>query len=296
MEHERQRAIQRRMFEDQMRALEQQQARELLTIPLEAQHLAVSAPTTPPRVNAVLSDDHSPTYRSSLSHSIVDVDVLSKAVGNADKRKSVTYAPSVNHSPELPSGNQSFARPGGAKSMPASRRTSASEHDEELAGHLQGLSLAGERGGISTPSGAIPHSILRSNSGRFTNDYGNVYNAGMMLDQQLDQEMHSAYHSSSLHPQSSYALTDAMRHLPTSDEDKYSNGFASKVRSPHLSFPPFLTSASHTRPLPFLSQMTPPTPIYDGLLANSCRCRPNGPSSTAAVVYPKDWRVRTVAT
>ncbi|OSD05787.1 ARM repeat-containing protein [Trametes coccinea BRFM310] len=216
MEHERQRALQRKMFEDQMRALEQQQARELLTIPLE-QHLAVSAPTTPPRVNAVLSDDHSPTYHSALSQSVVDADMLSKAVGNADKRKSVTYAPSVNHSPELPSGNQSFARPGGAKSMPASRRTSASEHDEELAGHLQGLSLAGERAErVSTPSGAIPQSILRSNSGRFGgNDnqhYGNVYNAGMMLDEQLDKEMHNA-----------------MRHLPTSDEH---NGFANKVRKP----------------------------------------------------------------
>ncbi|KAH9850656.1 ARM repeat-containing protein [Lenzites betulinus] len=218
MEHERQRALQRKMFEDQMRALEQQQARELLTIPID-QHLAVSAPTTPPRVNAVLSDDHSPTYHSALSKSIVDADMLSKAVGNADKRKSVTYAPSVNHSPEMPSGNQSFARPGGAKSMPASRRTSASEHDEELASHLQGLSLAGERADrVSTPSGGIPQSILRSNSGRFaSNDgqgYGGVYNAGMMLDEQLDQEMHNA-----------------MRHLPTSDEDKFSNGYASKQKS-----------------------------------------------------------------
>ena len=78
--------------------------------------------------------------------------------------------------------------------MPASRRTSASEHDEELAGHLQGLSLAGERAErISTPSGTIPQSILRSNSGRFGNDYANVYNAGMMLDEQLDKEMHSTY-------------------------------------------------------------------------------------------------------
>ncbi|TFK88529.1 ARM repeat-containing protein [Polyporus arcularius HHB13444] len=212
MEHERQRALQRRMFEDQMRMLEQQQARELLTIPLESQHLAVSAPTTPPRVNAVLSDDHSPTFSSNLAHRVVDADMLSQAVGKADKRKSVTYAPSVNHSPELPSGNQSFARPGGAKSMPASRRTSASEHDEELAGHLQGLSLAGERADrIPTPSGGIPQSILRSNSGRFTNDHANVYNAGMMLDEQLDQEMHNA-----------------MRHLPTSDEDKFTNGFAKK--------------------------------------------------------------------
>lgn len=181
-----------------MRALEQQQARELLTIPLEApQHLAVSAPTTPPRINAVLSDDHSPTYPSSLARSVVDPDALSQAVGKADKRKSVTYAPSVNHSPEMPSSNQSFARPGGAKSMPASRRTSASEHDEELASHLEGLSLAGERadrerGRGATPSVAVPQSILRSNSGRFANDYTGAYNAGMMLDEQLDQEMHSA--------------------------------------------------------------------------------------------------------
>ncbi|KAI1786295.1 ARM repeat-containing protein [Ganoderma leucocontextum] len=218
MEHERQRLLQRKMFEDQMRALEQKQARELLTIPVEApQHLAVSAPTTPPRVNAVLSDDYSPTYPSSLSRSVMDPDALLQAVGKADKRKSVTYAPSVNHSPELPSGNQSFARPGGAKSMPASRRTSASEHDEELAEHLQGLSLAGERAErerVATPSGAIPQSILRSNSGRFANDYAGVYNAGMMLDEQLDQEMHNA-----------------MLHLPTSDEDKFSHGFGNKVRS-----------------------------------------------------------------
>ncbi|RPD58447.1 ARM repeat-containing protein [Lentinus tigrinus ALCF2SS1-6] len=223
MEHERQRALQRKMFEDQMRALEQQQARELLSIPLEAsQHLAVSAPTTPPRVNAVLSDDHSPTYSSSLARHVVDADMLSQAVGKADKRKSVTYAPSVNHSPELPSGNQSFARPGGAKSMPASRRTSASEHDEELAGHLQGLSLAGERADrISTPSGGIPQSILRSNSGRFTNDHASVYNAGMMLDEQLDQEMHNA-----------------MRHLPTSDEDKFTNGFAKRSSAAALDLAP----------------------------------------------------------
>ncbi|KAM5534349.1 hypothetical protein V8D89_011942 [Ganoderma adspersum] len=220
VEHERQRALQRKMFEDQMRALEQQQARELLTIPIEAsQHLAVSAPTTPPRVNAVLSDDHSPTYPSSLARSVMDPDALLQAVGKADKRKSVTYAPSVNHSPEMPSSNQSFARPGGAKSMPASRRTSASEHDEELAVHLEGLSLAGERAGrererVATPSGAIPQSILRSNSGRFANDYAGVYNAGMMLDEQLDQEMHNA-----------------MRHLPTSDEDKFSNGFSNRKSS-----------------------------------------------------------------
>lgn len=205
MEHERQRVLQRRIFEDQMRALEQQQARELLTIPLDSnggslQHLAVSAPTTPPRVNAILGDEYSPIHGQGFSPINVDVDVLSLAVGSAvqDKRKSVTYAPSVTHSPEMPSNNYGgFARPGGAKSMPASRRTSASEHDEDLAGHLQNLSMVGERAErVSTPSVMIPQSILRSNSGRFGvsdgQQYnGGVFNAGMMLDEQLDQEMHS---------------------------------------------------------------------------------------------------------
>lgn len=199
MEHERQRALQRKMFEEQMRALEQQQAQELLSIPaIEAQHLAVSAPTTPPRVNAILHGDHSSSLGSSLSQSSVDAEILSRAVGSvSDKRKSVTYAPSVNNSPENghTNGLSTFARPGGAKSMPASRRTSASEHDEELAGHLEGLSLAGQRSErVPTPSGNVPQQILISANGRYLGDggmYGNQLNAGMMLDQQLDQEMHS---------------------------------------------------------------------------------------------------------
>ncbi|EKM60704.1 uncharacterized protein PHACADRAFT_246773 [Phanerochaete carnosa HHB-10118-sp] len=215
IEHERQRALQRRLFEDQMRALEAQQARELLTIDSGAnlQHLAASAPTTPPRVNAMLSSEYSPGLHPGFAHPSVDAESLSKAVGSAaDKRKSVTYAPSVAHSPETQSnGLQSFARPGGAKSMPASRRTSASEHDEELAGHLDKLSLAGER---SSPSqGTAPQSILRSSSGRYAGESaGYTYNAGMMLDEQIDQEMHNA-----------------MRHLPTSDEDKYVNGYGNKM-------------------------------------------------------------------
>lgn len=62
MEHQRQRLIQQKLFEDQMRALEQKQAQELLSIPYEpngaggVQHLAVSAPTTPPRLNAQLGE------------------------------------------------------------------------------------------------------------------------------------------------------------------------------------------------------------------------------------------------
>jgi hypothetical protein len=157
LEHERQHLLQRKMFEDQMCALEQQQAQELLSIPHDPnapngnslQHLAASAPTTPPRVNTALNEEHPAGVRFSAYQVPMDVKVLSKAVGSAvsDKRKSVTYAPSVNHSPELASGGASngFSRAAGAKSMPASRHTSASEDDDELAGHLQGLSLAGDR-------------------------------------------------------------------------------------------------------------------------------------------------------
>ncbi|KAJ7480117.1 ARM repeat-containing protein [Mycena galericulata] len=225
LEHERQRLLQRKIFEDQMRALEQQQAQELLSIPYDPnaanggiQHLAVSAPTTPPRVNAVLNGEpHQGGVQRRSQH--FDAETLSKAVGTAvsDKRKSVTYAPSVNLSPDLNTGsaanNNSFSRAAGAKSMPASRRTSASEHDEELAGHLQGLSMAGER----TSPGPVPvsASILTRGSSRYADDegarYASTYNAGMMLDEQLDQEMHNA-----------------MRNLPTSDDDKY-NSFAGKI-------------------------------------------------------------------
>jgi len=125
-----------------------------------------------------------------------------KAVGSAalDKRKLVTYAPSVNDSPELASGRTSngFSRAAGAKSIPASRHTSASEHDEELAGHLQGLSLAGERSNRASPApGIAPHSILTKGGGRCGDKealhYGNAFNAGMMLDAQLNQEMHSTH-------------------------------------------------------------------------------------------------------
>jgi hypothetical protein len=75
--------------------------------------------------------------------------------------------------------------------MPASRRTSASEHDDELAGHLQGFSLAGDRSNRASPApGNTPHSILTKNSDRYGNDdaphYGTAFNAGMVLDEQLD--------------------------------------------------------------------------------------------------------------
>lgn len=203
MEHERQRALHRKMFEQQMRALEQQQAQELLSIPAVdgtgngLQHMAASAPTTPPRVNALLpgGPDVSPTLRTGFARMGLDTDVLSRAVGSvSDKRKSVTYASEIP--PSNPHGNnglgQGYGR-AGAKSLPASRRTSASSHDEELAGHLQGLSIAGEAYPSATNQEHVP---MQKNGTAHDEEglrYGSTYNAGMMLDEQLDEEMNSKY-------------------------------------------------------------------------------------------------------
>ncbi|KAJ7758588.1 ARM repeat-containing protein [Mycena olivaceomarginata] len=207
-------------------------------------HLAVSAPTTSPRVNTVLNGESHPAPQRRSQH--FDAETLSKAVGTAvsDKRKSVTYAPSVNFSPDLNTGsaahNSSFSRAVGAKSMPASRRTSASEHDEELPGHLQGLSMAGER---NSP-GPIPVTASILTRGRYADDegarYASTYNAGMMLDEQLDQEMHNA-----------------MRNLPTSDDDKYNSFAGGKITTSSAALD--LAHISQTSPrafsLPVLSRL-----------------------------------------
>jgi hypothetical protein len=101
----------------------------------------------------------------------------------------------LSTAPELASGGTSngFSHTAGAKSMPASWHTSASKHDKELAGHLQGLSLAGNRlNRVSPFPGNPPHSILTKGSGWYGNDearhFSNTYNAGMMLYEQLDQD------------------------------------------------------------------------------------------------------------
>ena len=194
-----------------MRTRDLQQQSDFLSIPFDSaaanaggiQHLAVSAPTTPPRINAILNGEPPSAPRSPVSQ-FVDAELLSRAVVSAaaDKRKSVTYAPTVNRSPEIiqSATSNGFSRTPGAKSMPASRRTSASEHDEELAGHLQNLTLTGERSRRASPvPGLIPNSILKSTTwhreeqaSRYEGSrLGDSFNVGMMLDEQLDQEMHS---------------------------------------------------------------------------------------------------------
>lgn len=196
-----------------MRALEQQQAQELLNIPYDPnssngsalQHLAVSAPTTPPRINAPLGSDSLPSIIPGRQHPL-DPESLLKAVGSAvsDKRKSVTLAPLVDHSTTTTTtdshlnGSQNFARTAGAKSMPASRRTSASGDDADLSAHLQNLALVGDRSNSRLSPVPVPihnSQILLNPSQKYQEEdrrvYGTNYSAGMMLDEQLDQEMHS---------------------------------------------------------------------------------------------------------
>lgn len=206
MEHERQRLMQRQIFEDQMRALEQQQAHELLTLPYDpsANGVAVSAPTTPPRITT-----EPPASIPLSAQSSTDSDVLFKAVGSvASKRKSVAYAPTASLSPEAtlaPSQSEGFSRSAGAKSMPASRRASASEHDDELANHLQNLRLVGERSQRTSPAPlTAPQSAVPRGSGRFGDgalSSGGAFNATVsMFDEQLDQEMHSKCREGQMQP------------------------------------------------------------------------------------------------
>lgn len=75
-------------FEDQMRALRERQAQELLNISYEdgtgLQHLVVSAHTTPPRLNTQLTEDN--ILNSRRVRPFRDGEHLTNAV----KRKSVT--------------------------------------------------------------------------------------------------------------------------------------------------------------------------------------------------------------
>ncbi|GJJ13948.1 hypothetical protein Clacol_008205 [Clathrus columnatus] len=238
MEHERQRMMHRQLFEEQMRALEQQQAAELLTIPVDSAdlsaapggglHVALSAPTTPPRAPSVVNGlNTSPTAALDVYNShdrqMRVAGQLSSVLSKSDKRKSVTYATvlPVLHSPDSGLSINSMTTLGpigrtpGAKSMPASRRTSASADSletDDLAGTLQSLAL------LDTNSQPYSQLSLAVKDSRYVEETGVIggnrvysglhnapnFNAGRMLDQQLDQEMHNA-----------------MRNLPTSDDDKY---------------------------------------------------------------------------
>ena len=181
-----------------MRALEQQQLQEeqaLLSVPVDGipdQHIALSAPTTPPRTSSVLNGDANSASSavSSLHHQAV-TNGLSEY-----KRKSVNYA-SLTPSSDVPSNVApgSHKHAAGAKSMPGSRRGSSgsreSAEDMTASLRLDSLSIADNNDGKQNS----PHVNGRAPVRSYTGQLSSGYNAASLFDQDLDNEMSSMYSS-----------------------------------------------------------------------------------------------------
>ncbi|EJD55254.1 ARM repeat-containing protein [Auricularia subglabra TFB-10046 SS5] len=216
LEHERQKQFHRKNFEEQMRMLEAKQAleeRQLLTANVAndaASHAAVSAPTTPPRQPGQLNA--SPDAGRHDAHHF-DHSALAQVASKASKRKSVTYAPSLIQDAAPAYGGSlhphSFARPVGAKSMPASRRTSASSQELDELSDLTLKALALHDRSVTPISSSGNHSILRNGRGEeaVLRTEPQSIDAGLMLDEQLDKEIHNT-------------MQDAMRYFPVGNEEE----------------------------------------------------------------------------
>lgn len=253
LEHERMRQVQRHQFEEQMRKLEQEHAkeeRELLGVPLGMHHIAVSAPTTPPRVPSVVHSEHGQqpsgrTLDSAVAQERFNAQLLASAqiasqtailphalqaiVDKEAKRKSVTYAPttndfarSTNASPVF-QGAQGYA---GAKSMPASRRGSPGVRDpDEIVHGLSGLSIHERESPVS--ASIPPKPILRQtkSNGRNTGVEYPSYNAAL-LDDELNQDINgkllAVYRASSCTPLKRvhhFPASAAMKFFPVDSEE-----------------------------------------------------------------------------
>jgi hypothetical protein len=178
-----------------MAALEQKQAEELLSLPVDPglQHVALSAPTTPPRGAPQLSAER--VLKPSLAG----------PEGNrssySEKRKSVTYSALAQSPDEVveTTARMPHNRSAGAKSMPGSRRPSTGSHaSEELEQLVEGLSVHDRAPGSARHLSRLGNLTLSErrmlhehNSVLVDSGYTSHLNAGLMLDEQLDQEMQS---------------------------------------------------------------------------------------------------------
>lgn len=182
-------------FEEQMRALElqQQQERALLTPssenPQGQQHIALSAPTTPPRGSTGLANgDVPPSSGGAAGLSFLHHQAVTNGIPDEYKRHSATYgflAPQASDSPtSLVPGSHHHAA--GAKSMPGSRRGSSGSSDavQDLSANLNLASLSIQDKLHSRSNGAHP---LRS----ATNPEALRANAASLFDEDLDNEMSS---------------------------------------------------------------------------------------------------------
>lgn len=184
-----------------MRLMEQQHAKEeseLLNLPSDMRHLAVSAPTTPPRLANLLPGEHpegAPSYNSHLApgYQAPNNGALLAAGGQAttnEKRSSVTYGPTTEGSERAPGlhATQGYV---GAKSMPASRRGSSDSKDADdiLVQNMQSLTVYDTAGGHNKP----PLRQTKTTARFGEPDYPVSYNAGLMLDDELDKDINRTF-------------------------------------------------------------------------------------------------------
>lgn len=277
MEHERLRLLQRQKFEEQMRLMEEQHAQEeseLLNIPSEMRHLAVSAPTTPPRVANILQAEHfdvNQVFDHQASHLIPQFRPGNNGVVFAtggqgtvsDKRSSVNYGPTPD-SNDRASNHHSGQGYVGAKSMPASRRGSSDSRDADdiLVQNMQSLAVYDTNGPQSKPP--LRQSKTTARFGEA--EYPVSYNAGLMLDDELDKDINRMSFLSLQKSISSHQTLDAIKFLPNSDEASRNDPY-SKV---HITVSCLcnvligniqLSASSAALDLAPLSQ-TPPRPNY----------------------------------
>lgn len=179
-----------------MRALEfqqQQEERALLTPssenPQGSQHVALSAPTTPPRGSVALANGDIPLSNGGTSGlSFLHHQAVTNGIPDEFKRHSANYGSLVPPNSEsltnLAPGSHNHAA--GAKSMPGSRRGSSgsSEAAQDLVASLNLGALSIQDRHASRINGGHP---LRS----ATNPEIIKANAASLFDEDLDNEMSS---------------------------------------------------------------------------------------------------------
>ena len=179
-----------------MRALElqqQQEERALLTPssenPQGQQHIALSAPTTPPRGPAGLANGDVPLSSGGTSGlSFLHHQAVTNGIPDEYKRHSyASVAPQASDYPTgLVPGSHNHAA--GAKSMPGSRRGSSGSSDvaQDLSASLNLASLSIQDKLPSRPNGVHLHPLRSA-----TNPEVLKANAASLFDEDLDNEMSS---------------------------------------------------------------------------------------------------------
>lgn len=176
--------------------MQQQEERALLTPssenPQGSQHVALSAPTTPPRGSPGLTNGDAPLSTGGTSGlSFLHHQAVTNGIPDEFKRHSANYgslaSQSVENGANLAPGSHNYAA--GAKSMPGSRRGSSGSsdaaHDMVASLNLSSLSIQDKQ--IPRINGMNGGHPLRST----TNPEVLKAHAASLFDEDLDNEMSS---------------------------------------------------------------------------------------------------------